>query len=169
MKSLQPYFLAKISCFWALFNVRQKVKKVESGRFLAKMASLQPYFLAKISCFWALFNVCQKVKKVENGRFLAKMASLQPYFLAKISCFWALFNVCQKMKRVDNGRILGKNGKPIALVFGKNIVFLVTVQCVLENEESLKLDDFWPKWQVYSLTFWPKYRVFGHFLICARK
>ena len=31
------------------------------------------------------------------------------------------------------------------------------------------MDDFWQKWQAYSLTFWPKYRVFGHFSIVARK
>ena len=31
------------------------------------------------------------------------------------------------------------------------------------------MDDFWQKWQAYSLTFWPKYGVFGHILIYARK
>ena len=31
------------------------------------------------------------------------------------------------------------------------------------------MDDFWEKWQAYSLTFWLNYGVFGHFLICARR
>ena len=31
------------------------------------------------------------------------------------------------------------------------------------------MDDFWEKWQAYSLTFWLNYGVFGHFLICARE
>ena len=31
------------------------------------------------------------------------------------------------------------------------------------------MDDFWQKWQAYSLTFSLKYGVFGHFLSCARK
>ena len=31
------------------------------------------------------------------------------------------------------------------------------------------MDDFWQKWQAYSLTFWPKYGVFGRLLVCARK
>ena len=31
------------------------------------------------------------------------------------------------------------------------------------------MDDFWQKWQAYSLTFSPKYAVFGHFLIVVEK
>ena len=31
------------------------------------------------------------------------------------------------------------------------------------------MDDFWQKWQAYSLTFWPKYRFFVQFSIGARK
>ena len=31
------------------------------------------------------------------------------------------------------------------------------------------MDDFWQKWQAYSLTFWPKYGVFRRLLISARK
>ena len=38
--SLEPYFLAKILCFLALFNLRQKMRRVVNGQFLAKMASL---------------------------------------------------------------------------------------------------------------------------------
>ena len=31
---------------------------------------------------------------------------------------------------------------------------------MLENDESLKMDSFWQKWQAYSLSFSPKYGVF---------
>ena len=31
------------------------------------------------------------------------------------------------------------------------------------------MDDFWRKWQAYSLTFWPKYGVFGRLLIWTSK
>ena len=30
------------------------------------------------------------------------------------------------------------------------------------------MDDFWQKWQAYSLTFGPKLAVLRHFLICGR-
>ena len=49
------------------------------------------------------------MKRVENGQFLAKMASLEPYFLAKMDNFWQ------------------KVGKPIALLFGQNMVILGTL------------------------------------------
>ena len=31
------------------------------------------------------------------------------------------------------------------------------------------MDDFWEKWQAYSLTFWSNNGVFGDVLICARE
>ena len=30
------------------------------------------------------------------------------------------------------------------------------------------MDDFWQKWQAYSLTFGPKLAVLRHFLICGK-
>ena len=64
--------------------------------------------------------------------------------------------------------IFGKNGKPIALLFGQISCFWPVLICA-RKWRKLKMDDFWQKWQAYSLTFWQKYRVFVYFLICARK
>ena len=47
----------------------------------------------------------------------------------------------------------GEYAKPIALLFGEKWSFLDTFT-LAASLEMLKMDDFWGKYQAYSLTFW---------------
>ena len=66
------------------------------------------------------------MKKVENGRFLAKI------WLANSLTYWPKYGVFGPLEfMLENEEswkwtIFGKNGKPIALLFGANMVFLGT-------------------------------------------
>ena len=49
------------------------------------------------------------------------------------------------MKKGENGRFLAKNGKPIALLFGQNMVFLGTFLSCVRKWRKVKMDDFLAK------------------------
>ena len=58
--------------------------------------------------------------------FWQKWQAYSLTFWPKYGVFGPLFNLRQKMKRVENGQFLAKMARPIALLFGQNMVFLGT-------------------------------------------
>ena len=54
---------------------------------------------------------------------------------------------------------IGQNTKAIALLFGQNWPILATFHSTIKIWEN----DFWAKYQGYSLTFWSKLAHFSHF------
>ena len=113
--------------------------------------------------FLPLFTLQSKKVKLIFGQISAKYQAYSLTFWRKWGdfCHFSLYNQKKSNWFLVKFR---QNTKPIALLFGKNGLFL-PLSTLQSKEVKLIFGQISAKYQAYSLTFWRKWAKFHHFLL----
>ena len=161
---LQSYVVAKHGSFSSLFNLQSNSINVNFGHFWPKYQGYSLTFWPKMAHFHH-FSICNQNQSIsmlvmfgQNTKAIALLCGTKWLIFItfqsaiKINQF-QLWSVLAKMPRLQS-YVLAKHG---------SVSSLFNLQ---SNSINVNFDQFWPKYQGYSLTFWPKMAHFHHLSIC---